>query len=284
MKVDILNLEGNKTGTIDLPKQFNEEYRPDLIKKAVLVIQSNNRQPYGASTRAGKDYSAKLSRRRRKYKTPYGRGGSRMPRKTIWHRGTQFGWVGALAPGTIGGRRAHPPKAEKIWEKKLNIKERRKAIRSAITATLDKALIKKRGHLYDLTPLIIEDKFSNLEKTKDVLLILKKIGLEKELKRIEKKKVRAGKGKNRGRKYKIKKGPLIVVADKCNLEQSSVNLQGFDIVRVNKLNTELLAPGTDAGRLVIWTNKSIERLEKEKLFLDKEKNGPVQNNKKSTSN
>ena len=45
-------------------------------------------------------------------------------------------WVGAFAPGTVGGRRAHPPKSEKIWSKKINKKENAKAIRSAISATL----------------------------------------------------------------------------------------------------------------------------------------------------
>ncbi|MBI2667564.1 50S ribosomal protein L4 [Candidatus Woesearchaeota archaeon] len=267
MKADILNLEGKKSGSIDLPVQFYEEYRPDLIKKAVLAIQSRNRQSYGADVRAGKNYAAKLSRRRRDYKTAYGKGISRVPRKTMWHRGIQFGWVGAEAPGTVGGRRAHPPKAEKIWDKKINLNERKKAIRSAISSTINKDLIKNRGHLFDNVPIIIENKFEDLSKTKDILLVMKNIGLNLELDRINTKKVRPGKGKNRGRKYRTKKGPLIVLSNKCKLEKAASNLQGVDIINIKNLNAELLAPGTNAGRLVIWTQNSIERLSKESLFL-----------------
>ena len=267
MKVDILNLEGKKIGSIDLPIQFYEEFRPDLIKKAVLSIQSKNRQPYGANSRAGKDYSAKLSRRRRDYKTAYGRGISRVPRKIIWHRGTQFGWEGALAPGTVGGRRAHPPKSSKIWDKKINIKERKKAIRSAIASTIDKELVKNRGHLFNTLPIIIENKFENLSKTKEVLSVMKNIGFNNELDRIKIKKVRSGRGKNRGRKYKTKIGPLIVVSDNCKLEKIASNILGINVIKVNNLNAELLSPGSNPGRLVIWTEKSIEKLEKENLFI-----------------
>ncbi len=142
MKVDVYSLEGEKVRSIELPKQFNEEYRPDLIRRAVFAIMSHNIQEYGAHPEAGKRSSAKLSRRRRDYKGAYGIGISRIPRKTMWRRGTQFGWVGAWAPGTVGGRRAHPPKAEKNWEKSINVKERKKAIRSAIAVLLKMNKIK----------------------------------------------------------------------------------------------------------------------------------------------
>ena len=74
MKADILNMEGKKTKSIDLPPQFSEAIRKDLIKRAVLSIQSNTRQSYGAKPDAGKRASAELSRRRRKYRGSYGHG------------------------------------------------------------------------------------------------------------------------------------------------------------------------------------------------------------------
>ena len=265
MKADILNLEGKKIKSIDLPIQFNEEYRPDLIRRAVLTIQSNKRQPYGVMPGAGMRYSAKLSRRRRDYKGAYGHGISRAPRKTLWHRGTQFGWVGALAPGTVGGRKAHPPKAEKIWKQKINKKERRKAIRSAITATALNDIVGKKFNV----PIIIESSFENLKKAKEVETVLIKLGLQLELDRAKEVKIRAGKGKIRGRKYRAKKGPLIVVSKDCHLIKAANNFEGIDIVEVNKLNTEILAPGMKPGRLTIWTDKSIEVLKNNNLFLDK---------------
>lgn len=269
MKVDILGLDGKKSGTIELPDQFSEEIREDLIRKAVLAVQSHKRQSYGAGPRSGKRHSTWLAKRRRDFKASYGPGRSRTPRKTMSRSGTQFHMVGAWAPFTRGGRRAHPPKGEANWDWKLNIKERRKAIRSAIAATLDKLLVVKRGHRIENVPLIIDSKFENVDKTKDVKKILENIGLKKELDRISVIKIRAGKGKKRGRKYKTKVGPLIVISKDCKLVKSASNIIGVDVVNVKKLNAEILAPGTQPGRLTIYTEEAIKIMNKENLFFDK---------------
>ena len=275
MKAKILNINGNEGKDIELPEQFKEEIHPNLIKRAVLSIQSVERQIYGAMTTAGQRSSAKLSKRRRNYRGSYGHGISRISRKIMWRRGTQFGWEGAFAPGTKGGRRAHPPKATKIFEQKINRKERRKAIRSALSASILKEYVEKRHILpTNKIPLIVENKFEELNKTKNVKETLINLGLEKELERISIKKVRAGKGKHRGRKYRIKKGPLLVVSKECPLERSGRNLQGIEISKVNTLNAKKLAPGCVAGRLIVWSENAIERLRKEKLYTN-EKNGTV---------
>jgi len=268
MKVPVYSIDGKKLKEIELPSQFYEEYRPDLIKRAVLAIQSHKRQPYGASPEAGKRHSAKLSRRRRAYKGAYGLGISRVPRKTMWRRGMHFGWVGAVAPGTVGGRRAHPPKAEKVWDEKINKKEKRKAIRSALATTKEKELLAWETAYEGTLPIVIEDKFEELTKTKDVEKVFEALNLSKELERASKKKVRAGRGKLRGRRYKKKKGPLIVVSKRCKLIKSADNLPGVDIAVVNNLNAELLAPGLKP-RLTIFTEQAIKKLKEENLFYDK---------------
>jgi len=270
MKATVYNIDGTKLKEINLPSQFNETYHPDLIRRAVLAIQSNKRQPYGAYIEAGERASAKLSRRRRDFKTSYGHGISRASRKTLWRRGTQFGWVGAFTPGTVSGRRAHPPKAWKVWEQKINIKEKRKAICSALAATLNKELIISRGHILpDNYPLIIESKLEALEKTKEAKQFLEKIGLKKELQRVERRTVRSGRGKLRGRKYRSKIGPLILVSGKCSLLKSARNIPGVDVVDIKNVNAELLAPGAMAGRLTLFTDKAIELLGKNNLFNNK---------------
>ncbi len=267
MKLDILDLTKNKVGEIKLPSQFAEELRPDLIQRAVLAIQSHKRQTYAASEEAGKRSSAKLSRRRRDYRGSYGIGISRVPRKIMTRRGTRMNWVGAFAPGTVGGRKAHPPKTEHIWWKKINEKERAKAIRSAIAATIMKDVVEQRGHSIPSNyPFVLDDKFESINKTKDVIVIFKKLGLEPELARVEEKSIRAGKGKARGRKYKKKKGPLIVVSKTDKLSMAVANIPGIDVVEVKSLNAELLAPGAKAGRLTLWTSAAINILEKENLF------------------
>ena len=272
MKLKILSQNAEK-GTLDLPKQFTEEIRPDLIKKAVRVIQNNRRQKYGADPEAGKRASAELSRRRHDYRGSYGAGISRVPRKILTRRGTRMYWVGAVAPGTVGGRRAHPPKAEKEWSLKINKKEKRKAIRSAISATIIKELVEERGHIVpDSYPFVLSGDIESIEKAKDLKNYLASIGLKDELERASKKKIRAGKGKSRGRKYRTKKGPLIVVSSSSKLITTGKNIPGLDIVAVEKLNAELLAPGTDIARLTLFTEPAIREMEEKNMFFDAQKN------------
>lgn len=266
MMANVYSIDGKKIGTITLPSQFKEEIRADLIKRAVIAIQSHKRQAYGSDTEAGQRSSAKFHARRQVYGSWANRGMARISR-VKWGSGYITG-RGRITPQATKGRRAHPPKVEKKWEQKINDKERKKAIRSAIAATADKEIIKVRGHLLNEIelPLIIEDKFETLNKTKQIEEALKKIGLNNELSRTDKISIRAGKGKTRDRKYHKRKGPLVVVVDEKNVKNAAENIRGIDVCKVNNLNAELLAPGIHAGRLTIWTKGAIEKMEKEKLF------------------
>ncbi|MEJ4711124.1 50S ribosomal protein L4, partial [Enterococcus faecium] len=76
----------------------------------------------------------------------------------------------------------------------------------------------------------------------------------------EGKKIRSGKGKMRGRKYKSPKGPLIVVGEDKGISLGARNHAGVDVVLVENLNAELLAPGTHPGRLTVFTKSAIEKL------------------------
>lgn len=268
MKLKIISIKNEKKSEIEMPSQFKEAVRPDLIKRAVVTIQSSKQQKYGASERAGLDASAEISRRRRKYRGSYGHGISRVPRKILTRRGTRFNWVGAVAPGTVGGRRAHPPKSSKELSKKINKKERRKAIRSALSATLDKELVSLRNKVPENYPFIVEANIENMKKTKEIVDVLEKIGLKEELERISVKKIRAGKGKSRGRKYKTKVGPLIVVSKECDLTKFGKNISGVEVVEVKSLNAEILAPGGIPGRLTLFTDSAVEEIKNKKLFTN----------------
>ncbi|HLC55490.1 MAG TPA: 50S ribosomal protein L4 [Candidatus Nanoarchaeia archaeon] len=280
MKVDVISMQGSKVRKVDLPAQFSEAVRLDLIKRAVLSIQSHNRQPYGTFPQAGIRQVAKLSRRRRQFKTAYGHGISRVPRKALWNRGRQFGWVGAFAPGTVKGRKANPPKAEKIWKQKINVQERRKAIRSALAATMQQNLIKQRGHLFkELTP-VVDAQAESLAKTREVQAFLEKMGLQAELSRVAERRIRAGRGKMRNRPYKQRKGPLFVVSGDCKLLKSARNIPGIDVCEVKKLNAELLAPGCIPGRLTLFTEQALDVLQKEQLFMNVKKEKAIKEEKK----
>jgi len=266
MELKIRSADNKEIGTQKLPAQFSEPVRPDLIKRAALVIQHNKRQPYGAHPEAGKRQSVTLSRRRRRYKGAYGKGVARIPRKTMLRRGMQMIWVGAFAPGTIGGRRAHPPLA-RSFSKKINTKERRKAIRSALSATMHKDIVSKRGHrVPDTYPFIASKDLEQITKTKELYQALVALGFGDDLARGSIKKVRAGKGTMRGRRYKKRKGLLLVVSGECPALKAAKNVPGVDVIDVKHINAELLAPGTHPGRLALFTQSAIEALDKDRLF------------------
>ncbi len=265
----VISVQGKAKEELKLPFQFKELYRPDLIRRAALAIMSHQIKPEGVSEEAGKRQSSYFSKRRDRYRTTYGYGQSRTPRKVMSVKGSRFVTKGASVPQAVGGRKAHPAKVEKVSYEKINKKEKRKAIRSAISATAIKDVVESRGHKVENIkdfPIIIEENIESIKKSKDVMELLKKLGLEKELERTKEKKVRAGKGKSRGRKYKRKTGPLFVVSKKCDLINSAKNLPGVDVCKVKDLNLNLLAPGTNAGRLTIWSENSIKLLEEKKLF------------------
>ncbi|MDR2700152.1 MAG: 50S ribosomal protein L4 [Nitrososphaerota archaeon] len=247
---EVFDLQGKATGKINLPQVFSTPIRPDVIKRAVLAIQSNRLQPQGRDPMAGKRTTAESR--------GTGMGIARIPRIK--------GGSGraAFAPSTVGGRQPHPPKAEKKIVKNIPKKEAKLALTSAIAATAQREVVAKRGHAIEKIvqiPLIIDDTIENLTRAKDVEAVLTSLGINDDVVRVrDSRNIRAGKGKLRGRKMKQAVGPLIVVCDDVNLVVAANNLPGVQVTTVLNLNTEMLAPGTHPGRLTVWTNGAIEQL------------------------
>lgn len=276
MKPAYYSKTGKKTSKkIKIPEQFGEPYNPDIIRRAVLAEQSLQYQPQGRDRKAGLKHSTRWYKRRRKsWRTTYGHGISRTPRKV--HARMGGGWMGVMrfrtyrgaeVPHAVGGRRAHPPKAEKKIVKKINKKEHDKAIRSAMNATTKQEVVKQRGHETTQAFIIIDSKAENIKKTREVHDLLQKIGLREELERAKNKTVRSGRGTMRGRKYKRTVGPLIVVSDEdAMLNKSARNIPGVDVTPVEELSAELLAPGTHAGRLTVWTEAALKKMREEELY------------------
>ena len=255
-----------KKARVDLPGVFETQYRPDLIKRAVLAVQSTRRQPKATKYQAGWTVATSWGP---------GRGAARTPRSH--GRRTHSAQRGALVNYTVGGRVAHPPRAEKKIVERINKKERRLAIRSAIAATCDKELVLKRGHKaesFELVPIVFEDAIHDkVSKTRDAVELLTKVGLNTDIERAKAgRHVRAGKGKVRGRKYRNPVGPLFVVDRESNFCNAIRNLPGVEIVHVDFLNAEMLAPGTHPGRLTVWMEKSLKVVDK--MYPTKTKPAP----------
>jgi len=171
-----------------------------------------------------------------------------------------------FAPSTVGGRQPHPPTANKTIVKRISKKEARLALISAIAATASKATVKSRGHEIAKVleiPIVVTDDIAELKRTKDFETTLSNLGLVDDVSRVkDSRKIRAGKGKRRGRKMKQAVGPLIIISEDKGLQEAAANVPGLDVALVNALNAELLAPGTHPGRLTVWSHSALEQVDK----------------------
>ena len=253
---------------VSLPDSFESEIRSDLVKLAVASARANRRQAYGSNAHVGK----RKPMSGMKHSVEWwgkGRGVSRIMRRTGQRRGAQN-------PHTLGGRRAHGPKVEKDWSRKLNRNERVLARNSALAATADITMVSNRGHRFaeeiSSLPIILGDYSENGKKmdieefnlsggTRKVSAIFEALGLGDDLRRASKgRKIRAGKATMRGRVHKTPKSVLLVVANKDGLAKAARNLPGVDVVAAKDLSAEDLAPGGDLGRLTVFTKTAVEAL------------------------
>ncbi len=261
MKTKIYQIDGKVGKDMDLPKYFSRKVREDIVAK--VLEAKKTMQPYGPDPMAGKKQSAsgRIVRRRHVWKSGYGRGMARIPRKQMSRKGTQFNWVGAFSPNTRGGRRAHPPKPDSMINTlKINKKELRIALESALSATASGEYVtKKYGRLDKVEkqlPVIVESKVESL-KIKELLSSLKNILGESLFEvAIQDKKIRAGRGSRRGRKYKKSAGMLLVIGNNEKLKTSL-----FDVAKVKDLGVLDLAKG-GLGRLTVYTETAISELNK----------------------
>ncbi|MFP4005867.1 MAG: 50S ribosomal protein L4 [Candidatus Hadarchaeia archaeon] len=255
MKANVKSVSGNENNKVDLPSVFDEDIRPDIVKRSVHSAQSSRKQPKGSNPKAGMETTAE---------TPM-KGSGRTRVRRVKGSGYHAAGRGAWAPFTEGGRAAHPPKSEKKIGEDINKREKEIAIRSAISATKDRKIVEKRGHEIDGVedfPIIVEDDFEEIEKTREVKEVFENLGIWRDVERVKNgKKIRAGKGKYRGRKYKKRVGPLLVVSEDSGIFRGARNIPGVEITKVDQLNSEMLAPGGVLGRLTVWTSSAIDEIE-----------------------
>ena len=247
MKATVYDLDGDDAGEIDLPEVFETPHRPDLIRQAVVAAQANRKQDYGADPFAGMRTSAESP--------GSGRGMAHVPRSN--NRGRRV-------PHTVKGRKAHPPKAEKDHSLEVNDKERKQAVRSAVAATADAEVVNERGHAFDgdlELPLVVDDEFEDLLKTKEVVAFLEAVGADADVERADDgRSVRSGRGTTRGRKYDQPSSILFVTSSEAGPSRAARNLAGVDVATAANVSAEDLAPGAMAGRLTVWTESAVEEV------------------------
>jgi large subunit ribosomal protein L4e len=250
--VKIYDIQGKETGQITLPRIFSVDIRPDIIRKVVVALQSHSLQPKGRDPMAGKRTTAASF--------GVGRALSRVPR-VGGERHPRAG-TAAFAPNVVKGRITHPPSVGKTLGKRINRKERLAALYSAIAATGSKDLVERRGHVVDEVqgfPLVVSDQVQDISRTNEVRNLLTKLGVRKDLERARnREKSRSGKSRMRGRAKRFGVGPLLVVGEDKGVGKAARNLVGVDVVEAKNLNVRLLAPGTDPGRLTVWSESALK--------------------------
>jgi large subunit ribosomal protein L4e len=118
-------------------------------------------------------------------------------------------------------------------------------------------------------PLVIDStlvKGAALARTAGAFALLTAVGAAPDIEKVKKsKKLRAGKGKLRGRRHRQRRGPLVVYdseLDGRELIKGFRNLPGVETATVYDLNLLQLAPGGHLGRFIIWTSNAFKALDR----------------------
>ncbi len=245
MKATVYSIEGKALRQIDLPTVFESPHREDLVKRAVLSEESMEYQPKGSYRFAGLETSARYRGRKEDFGAVKNRGIARLPHEVL--PGGQLGKVKRV-PHAVKGRRAHPPKPQKKVVERINRKEHSRALASALSMSADRDTICRREHA-DIgvsLPVIMESKFEQLAKTKDVVKVLEALNLMGFVEKSKKNGTRSA---------------LIVVSQDGKVK-AAANLPGVDVVRVDKLRVKDLAPGTHPGRLTLFSESALPEIAK----------------------
>lgn len=254
--VSVYNEKNEPTGNqIKLPAVFRAPIRPDIVNFVHDQLRKNKRQAYAVSTAAGHQTSAES--------WGTGRAVARIPR--VRGGGTHRSGQGAFGNMCRGGRMFAPTKVYRRWHRRVNIAQRRYAVVSAIAASGVPALVQARGHVIDQLneiPLVLTDKIESFTKTKEAVALLKRTNLWGDIEKVyQSKRYRAGKGKGRNRRYKQKRGPVVIYNNDGGIVRAFRNIPGVTLISVNHINLLKIAPGGHLGRLIVWTESAFRKLD-----------------------
>lgn len=253
--VSVFGEDGKSTVQTTLPAVFKAPIRTDVVQFVHNNMRKNKRQPYAVSVKAGHQTSAES--------WGTGRAVSRIPR--VRGGGTHRSGQAAFGNMCRGGRMFAPTKTWRRWHRKINVNQRRYAMCSALAATALPALVMARGHRIDNigeVPLVIDNSLEKISKTKDAVKLLKALNAYNDVEKSRSShKIRPGKGKMRNRRYITRKGPLVIYNEDQGITRAFRNIPGVDLLKVDRMNLLLLAPGGHLGRFCIWSQAAFEKLD-----------------------
>lgn len=242
-------------GTVPLPAVFKAPIRPDVVNFVYTNMAKNKRQPYAVSKLAGHQTSAES--------WGTGRAVSRIPR--VSGGGTSRAGQGAYGNMCRGGRMFAPTKIWRKWHRKISVNQRRFATASALAASAIPSLVMARGHRIEKIqecPLVIDSAIESLCRTKAAVKLLEALKAYDDVQKVkDSKKLRAGKGKMRNRRFRQRRGPLVCYDEDLGISKAFRNIPGVELISVNALNLLQLAPGGHLGRFIIWTKNAFAKLD-----------------------
>ncbi len=204
MKLDKLNLDGKKDSIEVLDKIFSAKVNPKLVNNVLYKTNANYKGRH-AKTKQQNEVSGPTS----KIYAQKGTGGARHASKK--------------APIFVGGGIAHGPKGETAYKKrKLNKSEKKLSVASLITEKNN-----------DKNLLIFNDFNSEIKKTKEMNLIIKKFEITNSLLVLDQK-------------------------SKKNIEKSARNIPNVKLTDVNHFSAFDIVK----FKKVVFTESSIKELEK----------------------
>lgn len=243
-------------GNAPLPAVFETPIRLDIVHEVYTAVAKNKRQAHGVAVRAGMQHSA--------HSWGTGRAVARIPR--IKGSGTYAAGQGAFGNMCRGGRMFAPVKTWRQWHVKVNLNTKRYATASAIAASAIAPLVLARGHRVEKIseiPLVVTGDIEAISSTKEAIAFLRSVNAYDDVEKVvNSRKLRAGKGKMRGRRFTQRRGPLIVYSEDKGLTKGFRNLPGVDLIRVTDINILQLAPGSHLGRFIIWSQPAFSQLDK----------------------
>jgi len=125
-------------------------------------------------------------------------------------------------------------------------------------------LVMARGHRIARlaeVPLVINNSVETLTKTREAVKVLKKIKAFADVQKVKRsKKLRAGQGKLRNRRFTQRRGPLLIYNRDSGIVRAFRNIPGIELLPVRSLNLLQLAPGGHLGRFIIWTQGAFQKL------------------------
>lgn len=243
-----------KTGTIPMPQVLATPLRPDIVRYIHVQVSKNRRQPYAVYAKAGYETAAES--------WGTGRAVARIPR--VPGGGTHRAGQAAFGNQARGGGMFCPTKTWRRWHRRVNQAQKRHAVCSALAASSLPPLVMARGHRINEVselPLVVSDGAQTIQKTKQAVELLKNLGCGEDLQKvIDSKKVRAGRGKMRNRRYTMRKGPLVIYEEDGGIVRAMRNIPGVETMSVNAMNILTLAPGGHFGRFIVWTESAFKKL------------------------